>query len=162
MVLFYSIINIMFYCGMCICYACMQGVCKCACTIEIALHTAVCAPKHFLQKMNAECIEHGQKNHTALSKYALLFGSLQTVDTPQSVHISSFHWGFSSCIAHTCSQHFSPTHTHTPCYSLMLLSNSIPTVPPVHKTVRDQFCCSDTGNCRRLLKVDNQSMEKKT
>lgn len=112
--------------------------------------------------MNAECIEHGQKNHTALSKYALLFGSLQTVDTPQSVHISSFHWGFSSCIAHTCSQHFSPTHTHTPCYSLMLLSNSIPTVPPVHKTVRDQFCCSDTGNCRRLLKVDNQSMEKKT
>lgn len=52
-----------------------------------------------------------------------------------------------------------PTHTHPITHSCSGL-NSIPTVPPAHKTARDQFCCSEAGNCRKLLEADRQSMEK--
>ena len=55
-------------------------------------------------------------------------------------HLLSSQWAGASHVArHPLASILPLPQTHTPSYSLMLWSNSVPTVPPAREAVRDQF-----------------------
>lgn len=72
-----------------------------------------------------------------------IFRRLHYSDCKYHISCTQKYAGVSHLALHTLASSLS--HTHTITHSCSGL-NSIPTVPPAHKTARDQFCCSEAGN----------------